>query len=122
MDSGVARQPIEDMAKYIEHLESTQGKSKEIMRMVINKAKSDPKSIVFPEGDNEKILRAAKELIEEGIAKPILIGDKKKIEQKMAELHIELDIQIIDPAISELTEKYINELYQLRQRKGMTLS
>jgi len=122
MESGVARQPIEDMAKYIEHLESTQGKSKEIMRMIINKAKSDPKTIVFPEGDNEKILRAAKELVEEGIATPILIGDRKKVEKKMAELNIELDVSIIDPADSELTEKYTNELYQLRQRKGLTLS
>ena len=122
MDSGVARQPIEDMAKYIEQLESTQGKSKEIMRMVINKAKSDPKTIVFPEGEHEKTLRAAQTLVEEGIARPILIGDKKKIVQKMAELHIELDVQIIDPADSELTEKYTNELYRLRQRKGLTLS
>lgn len=122
METGVARQPIEDMAKYIEQLEFSQGKSKEIMRMIINKAKSDPKTIVFPEGDNEKILRAAKELVEEGIAKPILIGDKKKIEQKMAELHIELDVPIIDPAESELTDHYADELYKLRQRKGLTLS
>jgi malate dehydrogenase (oxaloacetate-decarboxylating)(NADP+) len=122
MESGVARQPIEDMARYIENLESTQGKSKEIMRMVINKAKSDPKTIAFPEGDNEKILRAAKELVEEGIAKPILIGDKKKIEQKMAELHIELDVPIIEPADSNLTDIYAEELYRLRQRKGLTLS
>ncbi|ABQ27639.1 NADP-dependent malic enzyme [Geotalea uraniireducens] len=122
MDSGVARQPIEDMAKYIEHLEKTQGKSKEIMRMIINKAKSDPKKIVFPEGENEKILRAAKELVEEGIARPVLIGDRTKILQKMAELAIELDVPIIDPADSELTEKYAAELYQVRQRKGLTLS
>jgi len=122
MDSGVARQPIEDMAKYIEHLEKTQGKSKEIMRMIINKAKSDPKKIVFPEGENEKILRAAKELVEEGIARPVLIGDRTKIVQKMAELAIELDVPIIDPADSELTEKYAAELYQVRQRKGLTLS
>ena len=122
MDSGVARQPIEDMAKYIEHLESTQGKSKEIMRMVINKAKSDPKTIVFPEGDNEKIIRAAKELVEEGIAKPILIGDRKKVLQKMAELNIELDVPVIDPAESDLTDNYAEELYKLRQRKGLTLS
>ena len=122
MDSGVARQPIEDMAKYIEHLESTQGKSKEIMRMIINKAKNDPKSIVFPEGDHEKTLRAAQTLVEEGIAKPILIGDKSKINQKLAELNIELDVPIIDPADSELTEKYAEQLYQLRQRKGLTLS
>jgi malate dehydrogenase (oxaloacetate-decarboxylating)(NADP+) len=122
MDSGVARQPIPDMAKYIEHLEKTQGKSKEIMRMIINKAKSDPKSIAFPEGDNEKILRAAKELVEEGIAKPILIGDRSKILNKMAELAIELDVPIIDPTDSVLTEGYAAELYRLRQRKGLTLS
>jgi len=122
METGVARQPIEDMAKYVEQLEFSQGKSKETMRMIINKAKSDPKTIVFPEGDNEKILRAAKELVEEGIAKPILIGDKKKIEQKMAELHIELDVPIIDPAESDLTDHYADELYKLRQRKGLTLS
>ncbi len=122
METGVAGQPIEDMAKYIEHLESTQGKSKEIMRMVINKAKSDPKTIVFPEGDNEKIIRAAKELVEEGIARPILIGDKKKIGQKLADLNIELDVPVIDPGDSELTENYADALYNLRQRKGLTLS
>ncbi len=122
MESGVARQPIEDMAKYIEHLESTQGKSKEIMRMIINKAKSDPKRVVFPEGEHEKTLRAAQTLVEEGIAQPILIGDRAKITQKMAELNIELDVPIIDPAESELTEKYADALFNLRQRKGLTLS
>jgi malate dehydrogenase (oxaloacetate-decarboxylating)(NADP+) len=122
MDSGVARQPITDMAKYIEHLESTQGKSKEIMRMIINKAKSDPKTIAFPEGDNEKILRAAQTLMEEGIAKPILIGDRNKIRWKIADLNLDLDVPIIDPGDTSLIEKYADELYRLRQRKGLTLS
>ena len=122
METGVARQPIADMGKYIEQLESTQGKSKEIMRMIINKAKSDPRKIVFPEGDNEKILRAAQTLIEEGIAQPILIGDVQKIEAKLAELNIELNIPIIDPATSDLTDSYADELYALRQRKGLTIS
>jgi malate dehydrogenase (oxaloacetate-decarboxylating)(NADP+) len=123
MDSGVARQPIEDMEKYIEHLESTQGKSKEITRNIINKAKADPKRIVFPEGDNEKILRAAKELIEEGIAIPILIGNEGKIRAAMAELGIDLNgVSIIDPATDSKAEGYADELFRLRQRKGMTLS
>ena len=122
MDTGVARMPITDMAKYVEQLESSQGKSKEIMRMIINKAKSDPKKIVFPEGDNEKILRAAQTLVEEGIAKPILVGDAKKIRQKIAELGIELEVPIIDPEDYELTESYAEELYKLRQRKGLTLT
>ena len=87
MDTGVARQPIDDMDKYIEQLEALQGKSKEIMRMIINKAKSDPKRIVFPEGDNEKILRAAQILVEEGIAIPILIGNADKIRAKMDHRH-----------------------------------
>ncbi|TSK08284.1 MAG: NADP-dependent malic enzyme [Geobacter sp.] len=122
METGVARQPIEDLARYLEQLECSQGKSKEIMRMVINKAKSDPKRVVFPEGDNEKILRAAQTLVEEGIAKPILVGDRKKIQQKMDELNLDLDVPIVDPADSELTEGYADELYRLRQRKGLTLS
>jgi len=123
MDSGVARQPIEDMAKYIEHLESTQGKSKEIMRTIINKAKCDPKRLAFPEGDNEKILKAAQILVDEGIAQPILIGNRKKILEKMDELNIELpDVQIVEPDDYERSEDYAQELYGLRQRKGVTLS
>ena len=122
METGVARQPIADMARYIEQLESTQGKSKEIMRMIINKAKSDPRKIVFPEGENEKILRAAQTLIEEGIAHPILIGNAQIIRSKLAELNIEFNIPIIDPAISDLTDNYADELYALRQRKGLTIS
>jgi len=123
MDSGVARQPIEDMAKYIEQLESSQGKSKEITRQIINKAKADPKRIVFPEGDNEKILRAAKELIEEGIAIPILVGNEEKIRTAMVDLGIDLNgVSIIDPATYEKSDDYAAELFRLRQRKGLTLS
>ncbi len=123
MSSGVARQPIEDMAKYIEQLESTQGKSKEIIRQIINKAKSDPKRIVFPEGENEKILRAAQTLIEEGIAIPILIGNETKIRTTLTELNIDLNgVSIIDPASYEKSEEYAQELFRLRQRKGLTLT
>ena len=61
------------------------------MRLIINKAKSDPKRIVFPEGDDEKILRAAQILIEEGIQKPILIGNRDKINAKMEELGLEFN-------------------------------
>ncbi|SKA13650.1 allosteric NADP-dependent malic enzyme [Trichlorobacter thiogenes] len=123
MDSGVARQPIEDMEKYIEHLESTQGKSKEIMRYIINKAKTDPKRVAFPEGDNEKMLRAAQILVDEGIAKPILIGNSIKIRDKIDELGLNLDdVQIVDTENSKYTEPYAQELYRLRQRKGITES
>ena len=70
MDSGVARRPIADMEKYKEHLEALQGRSKEIMRTLINKAKAAPKRVVFPEGEEEKILRAAQILVDEKIAVP----------------------------------------------------
>ena len=123
MDSGVARQPIADMDKYVETLESLQGKSKETLRMIINKAKSDPKSVVFPEGENEKILRAAQVLIEQGIARPILIGSEAKIRCSSKELDIDLTgATIIDPAHSEKSAPYADELFRLRQRKGLTLS
>lgn len=124
MESGVARQPIEDMEKYIEHLESLQGKAKETLRMLINKAKCDPKRIVFPEGDNEKILKAAQILVEEGIATPVLVGNRDKILASIAELGLELNgsISIIDPSNYERSEEYAQELFRLRQRKGLTLS
>jgi malate dehydrogenase (oxaloacetate-decarboxylating)(NADP+) len=123
VDSGVARQPIEDMAKYMEHLEALQGKAKETMRLIINKAKTDPKRVVLPEGENEKILRAAQVMIEEGIAKPILLGKRKDIENKIAELNLDLNgVTIIDPDDSPDTERYAQALFELRQRKGVTLS
>jgi malate dehydrogenase (oxaloacetate-decarboxylating)(NADP+) len=83
MASGVARRPIADMEKYKEQLEALQGRSKEIMRTLINKAKASPKRIVFPEGEEEKILRAAQVLVDEGIAVPILLGDELEIYNKI---------------------------------------
>lgn len=122
MDSGVARRPIEDMDKYIEHLEALQGRSKEIMRSLINKAKSNPKRIVFPEGEEEKILRAANTLVEEGIAKPILIGDDSEIREKAREMGIELNgnIELVNPKTFDRRGEYIDEMFAMRQRKGVT--
>ncbi len=122
MDSGVARRPIEDMQKYVEHLEALQGRSKEIMRSLINKAKSNPKRVVFPEGEEEKILRAAQTLVEEGIAKPILIGDEEEIQAKCAEMGIDLNggVTIVNPKTFDRRAEYIDEMFAMRQRKGVT--
>ncbi len=122
MDSGVARRPIENMQKYVEHLEALQGRSKEIMRSLINKAKSNPKRVVFPEGDEEKILRAAQTLVEEGIAKPILIGDEEEIQAKCTEMGIELNggVTIVNPKTFARRAEYIDEMFAMRQRKGVT--
>ncbi len=123
MDSGVARRPIKDMAKYIESLEAMQGRSKQIMRTLINKAKTCPKRIVFPEGEEEKVLRAAHILVEEGIAKPILLGDEAEIKLNAAKANVELaGITIIDPTKSDMVESYTEEFFTMRQRKGVTLA
>ncbi len=121
MDSGVARRPIVDMDKYKERLEAMQGRSKEIMRTMINKAKSNPKRLVFPEGDEEKILRAAQIIIDEGIAKPILLGNEMEIRAKIAELHLDLNgIEIVDPVTYERRGEYIDAMFAKRQRRGVT--
>ena len=123
MESGVARMPIADMDRYVEQLEALQGKSKETLRMIINKAKSDPKRIVFPEGENEKVQRAVQKILEEGIAHPILLGSAAKIRSDLHEIGVDLDrVTIIDPASSDKSEPYARHLYTLRQRKGLTLS
>ena len=122
MKSGVAREPF-DLDVYRDQLERRLGKAHEISRMMIHKAKSRPKSVVFPEGENEKILRACHCLIEEKIASPVLLGNPVAIQKKAAELGVEVKTAVVvDPARSPLRESYIQELFRLRQRRGVTLS
>jgi malate dehydrogenase (oxaloacetate-decarboxylating)(NADP+) len=121
METGVARYHI-DLDEYREQLEAKLGRSREIMRVIINKAKAEPKRIVYPEGEEDKILRASQIVIEEGIARPILIGDPKVIEEKRQKLHLELKgVEVVNPASFPKLEEYIQELYELRQRRGVTL-
>jgi len=123
VDSGVARQPIDDFDRYRENLEGLLGKSREIMRVVINKAKKEPKKIVYPEGWEPKILRACQIITDEQIAHPILLGTKRYLEDQSKELNVDLSgTKIIDPDKSEKLEKYAKELYKMRARKGMTFS
>ena len=121
MDTGVAKKPIADFEKYRDELEARLGKSREVMRFYINKAKSEPKRIVFPEGDEDKILRAAQMLLDEGIAKPILLGTSDTIGQRIKDLGLDLSsVEIIRPRKSPRFEEYVSALYNLRKRKGMT--
>ncbi|GBC81337.1 NADP-dependent malic enzyme [bacterium HR10] len=122
METGVARLHI-DLEEYRERLESRLGKAREVMRVVINQAKRDPKRVVFPEGENEKVLRAAHILVDEGIARPVLLGDPERIRNMAEEVGVSLDqVELIDPTRSPKFEEYVEELYRLRQRKGVTLS
>ncbi len=123
VESGVARQPISDFDAYREQLESLLGKSREIMRVVINKAKKAPKRIVFPEGWEPKILRACQIITDENIAQPVVFGTQDLIKNLAAEIKVDLsNVTIIDPATSPELDKYALEFYRRRARKGMTLS
>jgi len=121
MESGVARKPIADFEEYRDALEARLGKSREIMRFFIHKAQSDPKRIVFPEGEEDRILRAAEVLADENIAHPILLGSRTVIRQRIEELGLELgDVQIINPSKSPRYQEYVDAYYSKRQRKGVT--
>ena len=124
MDSGVARIEL-DLDKYREELEARLGKAREMMRIVINKAKRNPKRVVFPEGHDEKILRACQIIADEGIAHVTLLGDPKRIEERKRALHLDFACDVVDPLdpYDERRQKaYVEELYDLRQRKGITRS
>ncbi len=121
METGVARHPIEDLDAYRDSLESRFGRSKEIMRVIINKAQRAPKRIVFPEGAEEKILRASQIILDDEIAKPILLGNQQVIEEKIRMLDLDLaGIEIVDPESSPALDQYVSAYYAMRKRKGVT--
>ena len=122
IDSGVARKVITDWDAYAEELKLRLGKDDAIMRAIANKAKSDPKRVVFAEADNYRILKAAQIVKEENIAIPILLGNKKVIEEIIRENSLELDgVLIIDSFEEpERMKKYAQSLFEKRQRKGFT--
>jgi malate dehydrogenase (oxaloacetate-decarboxylating)(NADP+) len=119
-ESGAARKEL-DTDRYVERLEARLGKSREMMRVVLNKAKSDPKRVVLAEGEDEKMIRAAAQVIEQGIAHPILLGDREVIEATADALGLEFDddLEIVDPEETDL-ECYAERLHELRKRKGVT--
>ena len=122
METGVAQQPVE-IAEYREQLERRLGKAHEVARMLIHKAQANPKRVVFPEGDNDKILRACHLLVEEKIAQPILLGSPDQIRGRAADLGISVHgMELVDPATSARRQHYVEELYGLRQRRGVTRS
>ncbi|WP_252698994.1 NADP-dependent malic enzyme [Natronosalvus vescus] len=120
IDSGAARTAL-DTAEYEAQLEARLGKSREMMRVVLNKAKSDPKRVALAEGEDEKMIRAAYQMQEQGIADPILIGDQNTITRTATNLGLEFTPTVADPTTGEY-DSYADRLYDLRQRKGITRS
>jgi len=122
METGVAKRPIKDFTEYVDCLESRLGKSHEIYRAFLHRAQHEPKRIVFPEGKEEKILRATQIILDEKVAKPILLGEPEIIEAKIKELGLELNgVEIIKPSKSPKYESYFNEYYESMKRKGTTM-
>lgn len=124
MESGVAAAPIKDWDKYREELHTRTGSDKKLVRLITSQAKSNLQRVVFAEGDELDVLKAAQLIYEEGIAIPILLGDEEYIRKMMATIEFEGDVAIIDPKKETLKEErdaYARTYWQLRQRKGITL-
>jgi malate dehydrogenase (oxaloacetate-decarboxylating)(NADP+) len=123
IESGVAKKTISNWDAYMAELENRLGKDNKLMRSLANKAKSNPKRVVFSEADNYKILKAAQVVRDEGIATPILLGKKEKIQAISDENHIDLtDMLIIDPYLDEEARRneFGDTLWHKRQRRGLT--
>ncbi len=124
MDSGVAKMPITDWARYKEELFQRSGEDNKVMRMLMSRAKNNPKKIVFAEADQLDVLKAAQIAHEEGIALPILLGNKAIINELKKELEFDADVPIIDQYGENSLEKrmhYADRYWEARRRKGATL-
>jgi malate dehydrogenase (oxaloacetate-decarboxylating)(NADP+) len=124
MESGVAQRPIKDWEAYKENLIERLGAGNKLMRLITNRAKSDPKRVVFAEADQLNVLKAAHIAYEEGIAIPILLGSKEEIRKLMEEIQFEGDIAIIDPKSDSEQERrysFAKIYWEKRRRNGITL-
>jgi len=121
MESGVARKPITDWQAYSWKLEQMMDPGRGLMRQIIDKACTDPKRVVFPEGHDDRVVKAATVLAHEGIAQPILIGKRDQIERIAASAAIDLDgIEIIDPPAHPRLDHYAEAFQCLMERRGVT--
>ncbi|WP_447635168.1 NADP-dependent malic enzyme [Flavobacterium microcysteis] len=124
MDSGVAANPIQDWEKYREELMERLGSDNKMVRLLANRAKTDPKRVVFAEADHLDVLKAAQIVLEEKIGTPILLGNREIILELKEELGFDADVLIIDPKTPEEDERrlrYANSFWEARRRKGTSL-
>ncbi|WP_081208675.1 NADP-dependent malic enzyme [Salegentibacter sediminis] len=124
MESGCARHPIQDWEKYEEELLERMGSDNKITRLLMNRAKMDPKRIVFAEADHLDVLKAAQIVNDEGIGIPILLGRREVIQELMQEIDFDADVEILDPKSDEQEDKrqaYAEVYWKTRNRSGVTL-
>ena len=122
-ETGVAQMPIEDYDAYRRRLESMLGRSRGLMHELYGRARQNPKRIVFPEGDQEKIIRAAKILIDEKLAHPILLVHREEIGVLLRKYNVdESKITIIDINRSPDYDRYVQRFHEMRRRHGITVA
>jgi malate dehydrogenase (oxaloacetate-decarboxylating)(NADP+) len=122
-ETGVAQMPIEDYDAYRRRLEGMLGRSRGLMHELYERARQNPKRIVFPEGDQEKIIRAAKILIDEKLAHPILLVHREEIEPLLRKYNVdESKITIIDINRSPDYDRYVERFHEMRRRHGITMA
>ncbi|MCG9791510.1 NADP-dependent malic enzyme [Flavobacterium algicola] len=122
MESGVALNPITDWEKYEEDLLERLGNDNKMLRMISNKAKMDPKRIVFAEAEHLDVLKAAQIVLEEGVAIPILLGNREVISELKSELGFDADVEIIDPKDNEEASRrsrFAENYFETRKRRGI---
>ena len=124
IESGVAKEPITDWEKYKDSLLERMGSDNKIVRLLMNRAKMDPKRVVFAEGDQLSVLKAAQIVHDEGIAKPILLGRRETIKRLMAEIEFDpSEVVIIDPKTEKedaRKNRYAKVYWEQRKRRGVT--
>ncbi|GAB2528700.1 NADP-dependent malic enzyme [Rufibacter soli] len=125
MESGVARNPVQNWERYHQELQARIGIDQKLMNRILTQARQNPKTVVFAEADNYKILKAASTVVEQKLAHPILLGERVVIKEMIKEFKMEQELEgclIIDPREEDAKcEKYAHLLYEKRKRKGMTL-
>ena len=122
MRTGVARKPLASREEYVRQLEHLISRRMELMQRLVDRAKQAPKRIVFPEGDQEKIVRAAKILVDQGVAQPVLLARHDEVFTRLADLGVpEGSVTVIRPADSPDQERYARALHERRRREGVTL-
>jgi len=121
METGVARKEIK-IDSYLDQLAGRMGKSAQVMRTMELKAKQNPKRLVFAEGENPKIIRAASALVSQGIAEPILLGRPEEITEQCKQLGLNFSFDIVSPQQSDKRRTYAQAFYEQRQRSGVSLA
>jgi malate dehydrogenase (oxaloacetate-decarboxylating)(NADP+) len=118
--TGVARKPFSSKEDYVRELEARLSRTRQVMHFVFDRAKQDPKRIVFAEGEHPKIVRAAKILVEEGICRPVLLGNAETVRGLLREYDVpEAQVEVVEPARHPKFEEYVKLFHQMRWRRGI---